>query len=99
MWYFVCIVIGACFGFIVCALLNAAAIADARDARRCKDCLHSRPLPEDVPHIFPGFELNCTACRGEDYSFPGLNVSVVKANAFCDEYVSGYTEGGETNGL
>lgn len=99
MWYFICIVLGACLGFMICALLKAAADADARDARRCKDCLHSRPLPEDMPHIFPGFELNCTACRGEDYSFPGLNVSVVKANGFCDEYVSRYSEGGETNGL
>lgn len=84
MKYYLLILFGAVIGYAVCAVM-AAARDDPAPPRRCGDCAHSKPIPENARFIFRDNELSCTALRGVYYDFPD-GVAVVKEDAFCDEF-------------
>ena len=85
MKYYLLIVIGAVIGYAICVVMTAAR-NDPAPPRRCRDCAHSRPIPENVRCIFRDNELHCAMLRGMYYDTYPDGVAVVKENSFCDEF-------------
>lgn len=88
MKYYLLLLIGLLVGYAVCAIMIAAR-DDPAPPRRCRDCIHGRPVPEEVRCIFRDNELNCEVLRGVHYDTYPDAVSIVKEDSFCDEFCWG----------
>lgn len=85
MWFLI-LSAGAVIGYGVAACMRSAAGADS-DQRRCRNCSHCIPLPEEAPDYFTGC-FDCTFGRGEnvELSDKPISLSLVSPDGFCNNF-------------